>query len=154
MVHLASPTGFGYGDVKFGVLVGLGLGVLRPGLGIVVFVDGALVQLAVAWCRPWPAQRAPGAIVGRRRSGRRWRSLRSVGSLVVLVVGRWCVMRFLRPLLWLAGAAGAMVGFVAVGGLTDVPLRWGDLGGWFDEVSVEDALVELARWVGMALSAT
>lgn len=61
-------------------------------------------------------------------------------------------MRFLRPSLWLAGAAGAMVGFAALGGLTDVPLRWSDLGGWLDEVPVEDALVELARWLGMALS--
>lgn len=61
VLHLAAPTGFGYGDVKFGVLVGLGLGVVGPGLGIVVFATAALVQLAVAWWRPWPAQRAPGA---------------------------------------------------------------------------------------------
>ena len=32
-------------------------------------------------------------------------------------------------------------------------MRWGDLGGWLDEVSVEVALVELARWLGMALAA-
>ena len=61
-------------------------------------------------------------------------------------------MRLLRPLLWLVGGVGAFVGFVAVGRATEVPLRWGDLSGWLDEVSIEEALVELARWLGMALA--
>jgi nucleoid-associated protein YgaU len=61
-------------------------------------------------------------------------------------------MRLLRPLWWLAAATGALVGFVALGGLVDAPLQWGDVGGWLDEVPLEDALVELARWLGMALA--
>ena len=60
--------------------------------------------------------------------------------------------RLLRPLLWLAGGVGAFVGFVAVGRLVDVRLRWGDLSGWLDEVTIEEALVELTRWLGMALA--
>jgi nucleoid-associated protein YgaU len=62
-------------------------------------------------------------------------------------------MRLLRPLWWLVGATGALVGFVAAGRLVEAPLRWGDLGGWLDEASLEDALVELARWLGMVLAA-
>ena len=61
-------------------------------------------------------------------------------------------MRLLRPLLWFVVAGGAVVAFVALGELTEVPIRWGDLRGWLDEVSVEVALVELARWVGLALA--
>ena len=113
VLHLASPAGFGFGDVKFGVLVGLGLGVVRPGLGVVVFATAAVVQLVVAWCRPWPAQRAPGA---DRRAAPFGPSLAIAAFgwvAVVLVSGGGRVMRFLRPLLWLAGAAGAMVGFAA-----------------------------------------
>ena len=62
------------------------------------------------------------------------------------------MMRLLRPLLWLAGGVGAFIGFVAVGRLVDVPVRWGDLSGWLDEVTIEEALVELARWLGMVLA--
>jgi leader peptidase (prepilin peptidase)/N-methyltransferase len=61
VVHVLFPGGFGFGDVKFGVLIGLGLGVVRPGVGVAVFVTAALLQLVVATTRPWPAQRLPGA---------------------------------------------------------------------------------------------
>jgi leader peptidase (prepilin peptidase) / N-methyltransferase len=57
LLHLATPAGFGFGDVKFGVLLGLGLGVVNPGLVLVVFASAAVLQLIVARSRPWPAQR-------------------------------------------------------------------------------------------------
>jgi nucleoid-associated protein YgaU len=61
-------------------------------------------------------------------------------------------MRVVRPLWWLAVAGAALAGFVAVGEMVELPLRWGDLGGWLEEASIEDALVEITRWVGMVLS--
>ena len=63
-------------------------------------------------------------------------------------------MRVLRPLLWLAGGVGGAGRVRRAGRLTEVPLRWGDLGGWLDEVTVEVAVVELARWLGIVLAAT
>ena len=60
-LHVATPAGFGFGDVKFGVLLGLGIGLVRPGLGVVVFATAAIFQLIVAWCHPWPVQRIAGA---------------------------------------------------------------------------------------------
>ena len=56
-----SPEGFGYGDVKFGLLVGLGLGMLSPAAGVVVFLTASLLGVVSAWVRPWPVQRAAGA---------------------------------------------------------------------------------------------
>ena len=61
LLHLAVPAGFGFGDVKFGVLLGLGVGVVHPGLVVVVFASAALLQLVVARWRPLPAQRMRGA---------------------------------------------------------------------------------------------
>ena len=61
-------------------------------------------------------------------------------------------MRLVRPLVWLVLAGAALVGFVALGSLNETPLRWGDLGGWLDEVSLDSALVEVARWLGIALA--
>ena len=61
-------------------------------------------------------------------------------------------MRLVRPLVWLVLAGAALVGFVALGSLNETPLRWGDLGGWLDEVSLDSALVEVARWLGIVLA--
>ena len=61
-------------------------------------------------------------------------------------------MRLVRPLVWLVLAGAALVGFVALGSLNETPLRWGDLSGWLDEVSLDSALVEVARWLGIALA--
>lgn len=61
-------------------------------------------------------------------------------------------MRLLRPLLWLVTASAALAGFVALGGSTDVPIRWGDLGAWLDEAGPEGALVEVVRWAGVLLA--
>ena len=64
VMHVASPRGLGFGDVKFGLLVGLGVGVVRPGLTLPVFVSAALLHPVVARSRVWPAQRAAGAVPG------------------------------------------------------------------------------------------
>ncbi|MFT3852006.1 MAG: prepilin peptidase [Ilumatobacteraceae bacterium] len=61
LLHLATPTGFGFGDVKYGILLGLGVGLVHPGLVIVVFASAAVFQLVVAWGRLLPAQRVAGA---------------------------------------------------------------------------------------------
>jgi leader peptidase (prepilin peptidase)/N-methyltransferase len=63
-MHVASPRGLGFGDVKYGLLVGLGVGVVRPGLTLAVFMSAAVLHIVVAWWRPWPVQRRPQA---RRR---------------------------------------------------------------------------------------
>ena len=36
--------------------------------------------------------------------------------------------------------------------MNETPLRWGDLSGWLDEVSLDSALVEVARWLGIVLA--
>ena len=41
---------------------------------------------------------------------------------------------------------------MALGALNETPLRWGDLSGWLDEVTLESALVEVARWLGIVLA--
>jgi hypothetical protein len=57
IAHLAAPAGMGYGDVKFGVLLGLGIGVLAP-VGVVLVGGLAVVlQVVVVGTRPLPAQR-------------------------------------------------------------------------------------------------
>ena len=61
VAHLISPEGLGYGDVKFGFLVGLGLGMVAPALGVVVFLTASVIGVLSAWVRPWPLQRAAGA---------------------------------------------------------------------------------------------
>ena len=62
VVHLVSPEGLGFGDVKYGVLLGAGVGAAtRPGAAVAVFALAMVVQLVVVWWRPLPAQRVPGA---------------------------------------------------------------------------------------------
>jgi leader peptidase (prepilin peptidase) / N-methyltransferase len=85
VIHVLSPAGFGYGDVKFGVLVGLGLGLVRPGIGLVVFLTAALLQLVVAAVRPWPAQRQPDATRAAAPFGPVL-AIAAVGWLVVVLV--------------------------------------------------------------------
>jgi leader peptidase (prepilin peptidase)/N-methyltransferase len=85
LVHLIFPAGFGFGDVKFGVLLGLGLGVLRPGIGFVVFVTAAVLQLGVMRWRPWPAQRASGADRGSAPFGPAL-AVSGIGWMAVLLV--------------------------------------------------------------------
>jgi len=64
ITHLVSPRGMGYGDVKFAVLLGLGVGVVAPFGAIVVAVAAVVVQGVVVATRPLPAQRK--GLVGRR----------------------------------------------------------------------------------------
>lgn len=65
LMHLLSPAGLGFGDVKFGVLLGAGIGYAgRPGAGLLVLVSAGLLQLIVVWARPWPVQRHQGAVRG------------------------------------------------------------------------------------------
>ena len=61
-------------------------------------------------------------------------------------------MRVIRPLVWLVLAGAALAGFVALGAWNETPVRWGDLSGWLDEVTLESALVEVARWLGIVLA--
>jgi leader peptidase (prepilin peptidase) / N-methyltransferase len=85
VMHVLSPSGFGYGDVKFGVLLGLGLGLVRPGIGLVVFLTAALLQLVIAAVRPWPAQRQPDATRAAAPFGPVL-AIAAVGWLVVVLV--------------------------------------------------------------------
>ena len=58
LVHLVSPAGLGFGDVKYGALIGAGVGVATgPAAVVLVFMLAAVVQLVVVWWRPLPAQR-------------------------------------------------------------------------------------------------
>ena len=62
LVHLVSPEGLGFGDVKYGALIGAGVGAAtRPGAVVLVFALAMVVQVVVVWLRPLPAQRVPGA---------------------------------------------------------------------------------------------
>ena len=62
LVHLVSPAGLGFGDVKYGALIGAGVGVASgPAAVVLVFVLAAVVQLVVVWWRPLPAQRVAGS---------------------------------------------------------------------------------------------
>jgi len=50
-------------------------------------------------------------------------------------------------------AAGASMSvFVAAGSWSASPLRWSDLSAWLDQARPEEAIVELARWVGIVVS--
>ena len=62
LVHLVSPAGLGFGDVKYGALIGAGVGVATgPAAVVLGFMLAALVQLIVVWWRPLPAQRMAGS---------------------------------------------------------------------------------------------
>jgi leader peptidase (prepilin peptidase)/N-methyltransferase len=87
VMHVASPRGLGFGDVKFGLLVGLGVGVVRPGLTLFVFLSAAVLHVVVAWGRPWPAQRVPQARGGVAPFGPSLAAASIGWVLVVLVWG-------------------------------------------------------------------
>jgi prepilin signal peptidase PulO-like enzyme (type II secretory pathway) len=44
IVHLARPEGFGFGDVKFGLLLGVGLGAVAVPLVLLAYIAAALVH--------------------------------------------------------------------------------------------------------------
>lgn len=46
IVHLARPEGFGFGDVKFGLLLGVGLGAVAVPLGLLAYIAAALLHAA------------------------------------------------------------------------------------------------------------
>jgi len=57
IVHLVSPHGMGFGDVKFGLLLGCGVGLATPVGVVIVFAVAAIVQGLVMVGRWLPAQR-------------------------------------------------------------------------------------------------
>ena len=59
-IHLARPHGFGFGDVKYGALIGAGLGCISAPLPVVAYAMATIAQLMVVAIRPWPAQRRAG----------------------------------------------------------------------------------------------
>lgn len=65
IVHIVSPGGLGFGDVKFGLLLGCGVGLLAPAGVVVVIVVAVAVQALVTVAHWLPAQRSgcvgPGA---------------------------------------------------------------------------------------------
>ena len=85
VMHVASPRGLGFGDVKYGLLVGLGVGVVRSGLTLAVFLSAAVLHIAVVWWRPWPAQRLPQARPDVAPFGPSLAAA-SIGSVVVVLV--------------------------------------------------------------------
>ena len=44
IVHLVRPEGFGFGDVKFGLLIGLGLGAVAVPLVLVAYIGASLLH--------------------------------------------------------------------------------------------------------------
>jgi LysM repeat protein len=60
--------------------------------------------------------------------------------------------RLLRPAGYATIALVSLVAFVAAGQLSADPLAWRDTGAWLERVDPVDALVEFARWVGIALA--
>lgn len=88
LMHVVSPTGLGYGDVKYGVLVGAGLGYVgAPGAGLLVLVVAAVLQLLVVWARTWPAQRRPDALPGAAPFGPSLATASVGWMLMTLVTG-------------------------------------------------------------------
>jgi nucleoid-associated protein YgaU len=61
--------------------------------------------------------------------------------------------RLVRPLAFTIASAGALVGFVLLGRTAPAPLTWGDPNGWLDRTEPVDAFAELARHLGVVLSA-
>ena len=85
VMHVASPRGLGFGDVKYGVLWVSAWGSCARGWRWWCSCRRRCCMSSVAWWRPWPAQRRPQARSWRRhRSGRRWRSP-SIGWVVVVL---------------------------------------------------------------------
>lgn len=60
--------------------------------------------------------------------------------------------RVVRSLGWVIAAGVAVAVFVAAGAWSAAPLRWGDLGGWMTDTDPADAVVEVARWAGIAIA--
>ena len=83
LVHLVSPAGLGFGDVKYGALIGAGVGVATgPAAVVLVFMLAAVVQLVVVWWRPLPAQRMAGS---DRRSA-------PLGPAMAVAAGVWVLV--------------------------------------------------------------
>lgn len=83
VIHLATPTGLGFGDVKFAVLLGLGIGVAAPGAVVLAMFLAVVIQVGICLVRPLPAQRS-GLL--RRREAPFGPALTSASLLVVLAV--------------------------------------------------------------------
>ncbi len=60
--------------------------------------------------------------------------------------------RVLQTSVWLLAAGASMAVFMAAGSWSASPLRWSDLSAWLDQARPEEAIVELARWVGIVVS--
>lgn len=61
--------------------------------------------------------------------------------------------RLVRPLVFTIVSASALVGFVLLGRSAPAPLTWGDPNGWLNRAEPVDAFAELARHIGVVLSA-
>lgn len=57
VVHLIAPTGLGFGDVKYAVLLGVGVGAIAPVGVVLVLIGSVVVHAVVMVARPLPAQR-------------------------------------------------------------------------------------------------
>jgi nucleoid-associated protein YgaU len=62
------------------------------------------------------------------------------------------VRRFARLAAWVVVAGGGCAAFLWMGRFAPVPFRWSTPAGWLSEVERDDAFVEVARWIGVALS--
>jgi leader peptidase (prepilin peptidase) / N-methyltransferase len=83
LVHLVSPAGLGFGDAKYGALIGAGVAVATgPAAPVLVFLLTAVVQLVVLWWRPLPAQRMAGS---DRRSA-------PLGPAMAVAAGVWVLV--------------------------------------------------------------
>ena len=59
LAHLLRPHGLGFGDVKYGALIGAGLGAVTPVLVLLAYILAIPAHaMALRW-RWWPAQRTP-----------------------------------------------------------------------------------------------
>ncbi len=61
--------------------------------------------------------------------------------------------RLIRPLVFTTVSVGALVVFLMAERWSVDPLDWRDPGAWLERVDPVDALVEVARWLGMVLAA-